>query len=114
MADSTLTNKVYTLTHSIANDLCKYQYPLSLRVPSNSWTSANVMQGEKELKCSILDGYIYFDAIPNGGDIIVSVSTGMENIPSDPAQRTKLLHEGMLYILRPDGKVYTAQGAEVR
>lgn len=66
MADSTLTNKVYTLTHSIANDLCKYQYPLSLRVPSNSWT------------------------------------------------RTKLLHEGMLYLLRPDGKVYNAQGTEVR
>jgi len=60
------------------------------------------------------DGYIYFDAIPNGGDIIVSVSTGLENGQSGQVQSTKVLHEGMLYIIRPDGKVYNAQGTEVR
>ena len=40
---------------------------------------------------------------------------GIEDIlalPIDSAQ--KILHEGALYILRPDGKVFNAQGAEVK
>ncbi len=39
---------------------------------------------------------------------------GIEDIvvPADKAQ--KVLMDGILYIIRPDGKVYTAQGAEVR
>ena len=43
-------------------------------------------------------------------------ATGIEEIftrPDAPAA-VKILHNGTLYIIRPDGKVYTAQGAEVR
>ena len=33
---------------------------------------------------------------------------------SDQVPSTKVLINGTLYIIRPDGKIYTAQGAEVR
>ena len=49
------------------------------------------------------------ERFPGGG-------TGIEEIftrPDAPAA-VKILHNGTLYIIRPDGKVYTAQGAEVR
>ena len=43
-------------------------------------------------------------------------ATGIEDIDTsatfDGAQ--KLLHEGMLYIIRPDGKVYNATGVRVK
>lgn len=39
---------------------------------------------------------------------------GLEDIPGGNVQCTKVLIDGVLYIIRPDGKVYTAQGAEVR
>ncbi|MBQ6978403.1 MAG: leucine-rich repeat protein [Paludibacteraceae bacterium] len=43
-------------------------------------------------------------------------ATGIEEIftrPDAPAA-VKILHDGILYIIRPDGKTYNAQGAEVR
>ena len=39
---------------------------------------------------------------------------GLEDILGGNVQCTKVLIDGTLYIIRPDGKVYTAQGAEVR
>ncbi|MBQ6724322.1 MAG: leucine-rich repeat protein [Paludibacteraceae bacterium] len=39
---------------------------------------------------------------------------GLEDIPGGNVQCTKVLIDGVLFIIRPDGKVYTAQGAEVR
>lgn len=61
------------LTHSIANDVSKYEYPLSLRIKNdNNWTAASGTQGGKAIATSIKDGYIYFDAVPNGGDIVIS------------------------------------------
>lgn len=61
----------YTLTHSIADNISKYNYPLSIRVKS-SWTKVSATQGGKAIDASIKDGYIYFDAVPNGGDIVLS------------------------------------------
>ncbi len=49
------------------------------------------------------------ERFPGGG-------TGIEETftrPDAPAA-VKILHNGTLYIIRPDGKVYTAQGAEVK
>ncbi len=61
------------LTHSIADGISKYNYPLSLRVQnSNNWTSVSGTQGGKAITVSIKDDYIYFDAVPNGGDIVIS------------------------------------------
>ena len=39
---------------------------------------------------------------------------GLEDILGGNVQCTKVLIDGVLFIIRPDGKVYTAQGAEVR
>ncbi len=43
-------------------------------------------------------------------------TTGIEDVSIQPSavSSQKILHNGTLYIIRPDGKVYTAQGAEVR
>ena len=61
------------LTHSIADNISKYNYPLSLRVKNSSnWTAASGTQGGKAITVTIKDGYIYFDAVPNGGDIVIS------------------------------------------
>ena len=61
----------YTLTHSIADDVCDYDYPLSVRVPKpEGWNSFIVKQNGKKLEAEVKDdGKIYFDAVPNGGDI---------------------------------------------
>lgn len=73
------------LTHSIANDVSKYEYPLSLRIKNdNNWTAASGTQGGKAITTSIKDGYIYFDAVPNGGDIVIS-SGGSSTNPSSSA-----------------------------
>lgn len=73
------------LTHTIANDVSKYEYPLSLRIKNdNNWTAASGTQGGKAITTSIKDGYIYFDAVPNGGDIVIS-SGGSSTNPSSSA-----------------------------
>lgn len=70
---STVKAVTYTLTHEIADSICKYQYPLSVRVPlTDGWSLVEVKQGSEKLDSKIEDGMIYFRAIPNGGDIIVS------------------------------------------
>lgn len=68
---SSATSMSYTLTHSIADNISKYNYPLSIRVKS-SWTKVSATQDGKAIEASIKDGYIYFDAVPNGGDIVLS------------------------------------------
>ena len=93
---------------------------------------------ETTLKCEIVDaggsatapedpvreGYIFTGwsgSYTNvHADLIIQAlyneSTGIEEIftrPDAPAA-VKILHNGILYIIRPDGKIYTAQGAEVR
>lgn len=73
-AAGTLT---YKLTHGIADNISKYDYPLSIRVKNSSnWTKVTAMQGSKAIDASIKDGYIYFDAVPNGGDIVLSSGEG--------------------------------------
>ncbi|MCQ2091060.1 MAG: carbohydrate-binding protein [Fibrobacter sp.] len=73
----------YTLTHNIADNVSKYDYPLSIRVKS-SWSKVSATQGGKAIDASIKDGYIYFDAVPNGGDIVLS-SDGAAVTPGSSA-----------------------------
>ena len=40
--------------------------------------------------------------------------TAIEDVRIDSEKAQKILHEGMLYIIRPDGKVFNILGAEVR
>ncbi len=74
------------LTHTIANDVSKYEYPLSLRIKNdNNWTAASGTQGGKAITVTINGDYIYFDAVPNGGDIVISSGGGSTNPTSSSA-----------------------------
>jgi len=79
------SSETYTLTHSIKDNVSNYDYPLSIRIKnSNNWTTVSGTQGGKAITTSIKDGYIYFDAVPNGGDIVIS-SGGSSTNPSSSA-----------------------------
>lgn len=82
------SSETYTLTHSIADNVSNYDYPLSIRVQnSNNWTSVSATQDGKAITASIKDGYIYFDAVPNGGDIVIS-SGGSSTNPTSSSSAT--------------------------
>ena len=70
-------SETFTLTHSLDRTLSQYDYPLSICVQnSNNWTSVSATQDGKAITASIKDDYIYFDAVPNGGDIVLSNGQG--------------------------------------
>ncbi len=115
---TTASSWTCSLTHTIADNICNYNYPLSMRVKNSSnWAVVEVKQNGKVIDSKINDGYIYFSAIPNGGDIVVRDASAdkLEQTTIDQSQTSnrKLILDGHLYILR-DGKTYTAQGQEVR
>lgn len=61
-----------SLKHHIAESICNYSYPLSLRVKKpEEWSNVEIKQGDKLLDAEIRDGSIYFDAIPNADDIVL-------------------------------------------
>ena len=60
----------FELKHSIADNISKYDYPLSIKVKSD-WTKVEVTQGEAKLESKVDGGYVYFDAVPNAGKIVV-------------------------------------------
>ncbi len=58
-------------------DNAKYNYPITIRRPlPENWQAAKVSQKEKEIAASIVEAnnikYVMFDAVPDGGDIILS------------------------------------------
>ena len=59
------------LTHNIKDNVSDYDYPLSLRV-KYSGSTANVTQAGAKLESKIDGGYVYFDAVPNAGDIVIA------------------------------------------
>lgn len=64
------------LTHSIKKDnISDFDYPLSLRIKSDM-AKPTVKQGDATLESKVDGGYIYFDAVPNGGDIVISGDGG--------------------------------------
>jgi len=86
---SSATSMSFTLTHSIASTLSKFNYPLSIRVKNtNGWTTVGGTQGGKAIDASIKDGYIYFDAVPNGGDIVLSSDGSAVVTPASSASGT--------------------------
>ncbi|MBQ3673295.1 MAG: Ig-like domain-containing protein [Paludibacteraceae bacterium] len=56
--------------------------------------------------------------LPLEASYILTVTSGdttaIEDVRMEVEKAQKLLHNGTLYILRPDGKVYTLQGQEVK
>ena len=59
------------LTHNIKDNVSNYDYPLSLRV-KYSGSTANVTQAGAKIESKIDGGYVYFDAVPNAGDIVIA------------------------------------------
>jgi len=73
----------FELKHSIADSISKYDYPLSIRVKSD-WSKVEVTQGNTKLESKVNGGYIYFDAVPNGGKILVKNANAAAAPPSTP------------------------------
>ena len=69
------SNITVKLTHNIKDNVSDYDYPLSLRVKYSA-SKATVTQGGATLESKIDGGYVYFDAVPNGGDIVISGDGG--------------------------------------
>ena len=74
-ASSSGGNITVKLTHSIKDNISNYDYPLSLRVKSDI-AKPTVKQGDATLEAKVDGGYVYFDAVPNGGDIVISGDGG--------------------------------------
>ena len=70
-ASSSGSSITVKLTHNIKDNVSDYDYPLSLRV-QYSGSTANVTQANAKLESKIDGGYVYFDAVPNAGDIVIS------------------------------------------
>lgn len=60
----------FELKHNIADNISKYDYPLSIKVKTD-WTKVEVTQSDAKLESKVDGGYVYFDAVPNAGTIIV-------------------------------------------
>jgi hypothetical protein len=59
------------LTHNIKDNISDYDYPLTLKVKT-SLSKAEVTQAGAKLESKIDGGYIYFDAVPNAGEIVIA------------------------------------------
>ena len=68
------------LTHNIKDNISNYDYPLSLRV-KYSGSTANVTQAGAKLESKIDGGYVYFDAVPNAGEIVIAGEGGSGPTP---------------------------------
>ena len=68
---STNTEITYSLTDNLDNEI--YNYPLSIRVPMpDGWNDGAVAyQNDEEIAVKISGNYIYFDAVPDGGTILL-------------------------------------------
>lgn len=73
-------NITVKLTHNIKDNISNYDYPLSLRV-KYSGSTANVTQAGAKLESKIDGGYVYFDAVPNAGDIVIAGEGGSGPTP---------------------------------
>ena len=61
----------YSLTDNLDNNI--YDYPLSIRIPMpDGWNEGVIVyQNEEEIESKVEGNYVYFDAVPDGGTILV-------------------------------------------
>ena len=72
----------FKLSHNIADNVSKYDYPLSIRVQTN-WTNVKVSQNNADIESKVENGYVYFDAVPNAGTIVVKNADAATEPPID-------------------------------
>lgn len=75
------------LTHNIKDNVSDYDYPLSIRV-QYSGSTANVTQAGAKLESKVEGGYVYFDAVPNAGDITIA-GEGSGPVPESSSSVTE-------------------------
>ncbi len=64
---------VWKLTDNLNNDT--YNHPLSIKIKLlNDFTVASVTQGDQQIPYNVSDDFLYFEAIPDGGNIVVSTN----------------------------------------
>jgi len=63
-----------SITLSFSNLLdCVYDYPISVKRPlPSSWDNVVVMQNRDVCNSYVSDGYVYFDVVPNKGEVLIS------------------------------------------
>lgn len=72
-------SETYRLTHELSTALSNFDYPLSIRVKNaNGWAAVKATQKGKTIEARIQGDSIYFDAVPNGGDIVLSNTEAFE------------------------------------
>lgn len=77
----------FSLTHSIKDNVSNYDYPLSVRVKlPEDWGTVKVTQEYAELESKVDSGWIYFDAVPNDGNIVVERTGGSAPISIEDAE----------------------------
>jgi hypothetical protein len=72
----------FKLSHNIADNVSKYDYPLSIRIQTN-WTNVKVSQNNADIESKVENGYVYFDAVPNAGTIVVKNADATTEPPVD-------------------------------
>ena len=72
----------FKLSHNIADNVSKYDYPLSIRVQTD-WTNVKVSQNNADIESKVENGYVYFDAVPNAGTIVVKNADAATEPPVD-------------------------------
>lgn len=81
-------SETYRLSHSLSTTLSPFDYPLSIRVKNaGNWQSVTATQKGSNLAAEIRNGYIYFEAVPNGGDIVIANGSG-SSTPDTGSQDT--------------------------
>lgn len=82
-ADGSADALTFKLTHNIADNVSKYDYPLSIRVKNESnWSKVTATQDGADIEAEIKDGYIYFEGVPNKGDIVLKNGNASSQAPA--------------------------------
>ncbi len=104
VVSSGATSITLRLTHGL--DTTIFDYPLTLRRPMPSgWAAATVTQDGALVECRVVDGKLMFDAVPNGGDIVLAKTDppqGQSDIGAD--------NPNIQYVGRFDRTISSAPG----
>lgn len=117
---STLTLKssdaqsvTYTLTHSLSTNIVPFDYPLSIRVQNtNNWSSVSASQAGAKIDANIKDGFIYLDAVPNGGDIVIADGNAIPSSSSGEEEAIKPIKRNFPLTVFIENGAITATGAQ--